>query len=463
LHYDWPKPSQYYDDPETASRSTDVEEDLDDPDSWVFHHPYQSVENPKEIVSVPYQRTHKSLQKKLYSSRSQTTAEEKKENEQKSPTVALEGDPKDSLMASANCLIKQHYDKNKNLDIEAQDLAARIVDAKGRRQPEDALPVATAALMDWRKRVEVETAIVPAPATAEPQRMEVATHTGQPAECAHRVTRLMFHSPAHAAGLIPFFDHLLSYDDIKLGSDTQVFAKYVEENIGKPIKIDVYNTRTQSHRTCHICPSSSWDETQSRGLVGCTLRWVNLKAGHLAARRIHSVKPDSNAARASIRTNVDWVLGVQDAEEIGSMCAIIFCEEDDFEKYMQYLANLHPGSARPVSFMMYNNEDNTIREITCSPPFGLTVAAGKMHPIPTGPALPKLAAVINQTKPTISPNVDSAASNVAMSNPERPVAPQPSQPEKVEPAAKKKESIWKKLCLHKNAGRKSDEHRAEEY
>ena len=56
-------------------------------------------------------------------------------------------------MASANALIKEHYDKNGNLNITAEDLAARMVDAHGQKRQEGALPVATTALSNWRRKI----------------------------------------------------------------------------------------------------------------------------------------------------------------------------------------------------------------------------------------------------------------------------------------------------------------------
>ena len=46
---------------------------------------------------------------------------------------------------------------------------------------------------------------------------------------------------------------------------------------------------------------------------------------------------------------------------------------------MQRLDSVKPAGGGPqaVSLMLYDNQDNTIREVACSVPFGLTVAAGK--------------------------------------------------------------------------------------
>ena len=71
------------------------------------------------------------------------------------------------------------------------------------------------------------------PTTAPQATTEEATPARHVEVFAHRVTRLIFNSPAHSAGLVPFFDHLVAFDDIKLGSDTQWFAKYAQARIGK--------------------------------------------------------------------------------------------------------------------------------------------------------------------------------------------------------------------------------------
>lgn len=47
------------------------------------------------------------------------------------------------------------------------------------------------------------------------------------------ITKLMLGSPAHAAGLIPFFDHIVALDDITLGPELEWFLKYCKDRIGK--------------------------------------------------------------------------------------------------------------------------------------------------------------------------------------------------------------------------------------
>ena len=73
----------------------------------------------------------------------------------------------------------------------------------------------------------------------------------------------------------------------------------------------MYNTKTRTHRACTIYPNKAWDLSQTKGLLGCTLRWVNINGSHLAARQVFSVKEDGQAARVGIRKDHDWVLGVQ--------------------------------------------------------------------------------------------------------------------------------------------------------
>ncbi|KAI8085167.1 GRASP55/65 PDZ-like domain-containing protein [Halteromyces radiatus] len=72
-------------------------------------------------------------------------------------------------------------------------------------------------------------------------------------------------SPAEMAGIIPHTDYVIGSPQTVLKSDDD-FYNLVEENLGKPLRLYVYNTEWDSCREVIIVPNRDWGGT---GSLGC--------------------------------------------------------------------------------------------------------------------------------------------------------------------------------------------------
>jgi len=400
---DIPPPEQ--DEDEFSAVSSQTAASADNPGGGVFHHPYSRPAGGGILAPQPYVRSVPSYPDTTGGSLalSLTTGAESAEAELEDPPLVADTDPAlqaidaTGLAEAANQAIAEHYSLTGRLDANTASIAGSIRDRDG-SVPSSvwALEVTRRVLDLWRSKAGADSRSTAAGSvsrhsaggstTAEHSVRHAITH-------AHRVTKLMLGSPAHAAGLVPFFDHLVALDDIKLGPDLAWFVRYTSQRVGKAIKVDVYNTRTHSHRTCTVHPGSEWDPSGTRGLLGCTLRWVDVNAAHFAARRVFQVKLDGNACLAGITEGQDWLVGLQYGSPAASN-ACAFSSPDDYEMALDELGE-EAGRFPLAIAMVYDETDNTIREILCRTPLGLTVYGPKQCVLPVGPEVPKLAFVTN--------------------------------------------------------------------
>merc|ERR1712176_1045541 len=72
-------------------------------------------------------------------------------------------------------------------------------------------------------------------------------------------------SPAHFAGLRSFTDYIIGADSISLAEQDDLFS-LVEAHDGRPLKLFVYNSETDSCRDVVVTPNSAWG---GDGLLGC--------------------------------------------------------------------------------------------------------------------------------------------------------------------------------------------------
>ena len=64
----------------------------------------------------------------------------------------------------------------------------------------------------------------------------------------YQVVKLFTGSPAHQAGLLPFFDYLVAADNVTLGANLAEFADLLTAKKGEGIVVDVYNARQRATR-----------------------------------------------------------------------------------------------------------------------------------------------------------------------------------------------------------------------
>lgn len=72
------------------------------------------------------------------------------------------------------------------------------------------------------------------------------------------VLRVQDGSPGHKAGLEPYFDFIVSINDIRLNADDDKLKEALKHNINKPVELLVYNSKTQTVRQVPLTPHENW-------------------------------------------------------------------------------------------------------------------------------------------------------------------------------------------------------------
>jgi C-terminal processing protease CtpA/Prc len=66
---------------------------------------------------------------------------------------------------------------------------------------------------------------------------------------AYQVVRVLPNSPAHTAGLSPYFDFILQIDSISVEDENmEFFSDYIAKSQNQPLKMTVYSIKTTKIR-----------------------------------------------------------------------------------------------------------------------------------------------------------------------------------------------------------------------
>lgn len=106
-------------------------------------------------------------------------------------------------------------------------------------------------------------------------------------------------SPAYLAGLQPHTDYIVGSDQILQGSED--FYALIESHEGKPLKLMVYNTETDSCRDVIVTPNGAWG---GEGSLGCGIGYgylhrIPLQSVPLTPLKKSEVQPPSPLSEGS--------------------------------------------------------------------------------------------------------------------------------------------------------------------
>ncbi|CAO1627311.1 unnamed protein product [Sympodiomycopsis kandeliae] len=212
----------------------------------------------------------------------------------------------------------------------------------------------------------------------------------------YHVVRVAANSPAHLAGIEPFFDFCVGLDGVALTfnenfeakedggagmEDALGVRKKLEEREGTEVVLNVWSSKRQELRDIPLVPSRSWstssssDSSSQPSLLGLTLRPC---APHLALSsvwHILDILENSPAESAGLVPFGDYIIGWSNG---------ILKHEGDFYE----LVESHQG--RPLRLYVYNSDYDHTREIIIVPNrewggeglLGCGVGFGLLHRIP---------------------------------------------------------------------------------
>ncbi|XP_004480776.1 Golgi reassembly-stacking protein 1 isoform X1 [Dasypus novemcinctus] len=179
-------------------------------------------------------------------------------------------------------------------------------------------------------------------------------------------------SPAQRAGLEPYFDFIITIGHSRLNKENDTLKALLKANVEKPVKLEVFSTKTMKVREVQVVPSSLWG---GPGLLGASVRFCSFRRASEHVWHVLDVEPASPAALAGLHPYTDFVVGSDQ----------ILQESEDFFT----LIESHEG--RPLKLMVYNSESDTCREVTVTPnaawggegSLGCGIGYGYLHRIPT--------------------------------------------------------------------------------
>jgi len=232
----------------------------------------------------------------------------------------------------------------------------------------------------------------------------------------YRVLGVQPNSPASDAGLVSFFDFLVGSngrmlfggggddddDDVDDNNEDVAeeagdidFVGLLQDHIGKPVELLVFNIKSQETRLCYMTPSTNWGGS---GLLGVTIRVDSYANAEENLLRVLFVEDNSPAQVAGLKPESDYLLGTQSAS---------FSTSD-----ILYQVLIH-NEDKVLEIYVYNAESDIVRVVNIMPTYswggrgllGAEVGSGYLHRIPknrcdsTGSSLQK-DGTINESKGT---------------------------------------------------------------
>ncbi|XP_056279806.1 Golgi reassembly-stacking protein 2 [Pseudoliparis swirei] len=192
----------------------------------------------------------------------------------------------------------------------------------------------------------------------------------------YHVLRVQENSPGHCAGLEPFFDFIISICDTRLNQDNDALKELLKVNVEKPIKVQLYSSKTLAVREATVTPSNLW---AGQGLLGVSIRFCSFQGANENVWHVLEVEPNSPAALAGLRAHADYVIGAD----------TVMNESEDLFSVVE----THEG--KELKLYVYNTDTDNCHEVVITPncdwggdgSLGCGIGYGYLHRIPTLPFL----------------------------------------------------------------------------
>ncbi|XP_056600742.1 Golgi reassembly-stacking protein 1a isoform X2 [Triplophysa dalaica] len=204
----------------------------------------------------------------------------------------------------------------------------------------------------------------------------------------YHVHGIQENSPAEKAGLEPFFDFIISIGNTRLNQENEMLKDLLKDNVEKPVKTEVYSTKTLKVRELELVPSNMWG---GQGLLGASVRFCSFQGANENVWHVLDVDPNSPAALAGLIEHSDFIVGADQ----------VLQDSEDFFS----LIESHEG--KPLKLLVYNVETDKCREMVVTPngawggegSLGCGIGYGYLHRIPAQHDIPKSEKVSSQISP----------------------------------------------------------------
>lgn len=209
-----------------------------------------------------------------------------------------------------------------------------------------------------------------------------------------QVARVLPGSPAHTAGLIPYFDIITAIDHLPLsGEASDFFKSYIKKSEGKTVALTVYNLRLRVYRDVPLTPTEQWG---GAGQLGCSIDWTSAERCLSNTWHIVDISPQSPAHQhPDLLQHRDYIVGMQPPDE---QVITMLRDEGDFGQRLDAWRQLRSSSplTTPASllFLIFDSVDNSVKEVLVEMgqhySLGIDVANGYLHVIPPTPGAQRL-------------------------------------------------------------------------
>mmetsp|Transcript_25147 Transcript_25147/g.39729 ORF Transcript_25147/g.39729 Transcript_25147/m.39729 type:complete len:559 (-) Transcript_25147:161-1837(-) len=252
---------------------------------------------------------------------------------------------------------------------------------------------------------------------------------GNEPSCGYQIGRVVPNSPAHKAGLVPFFDFIQDVDGNPIEQrQSTFFREYLLKAVGRQIILKVFNGKTRVHRELPLTPNNNWG---GQGLLGCSINWEDIEKAMTFGWHILDVQPNSNAQKAGLTGYRDYFVGMQAVQAHGAKNAqevfvTMFQDTGDFHQrlHSRMEAAQTPGHPQyrnhSILFLVYDSVANDLREVICDFPLGCDIGNGYLHSIPIQKGDNRL--------PTIRSFYSGGQGNVPATPPQHAAPPQHATP-----------------------------------
>ena len=223
-----------------------------------------------------------------------------------------------------------------------------------------------------------------------------------------QVARVVPRSPAHLAGLVPFFDLITAVDHRPLSGEAHDFFKsYLQKSSDTALTLTVFNLRVRGYRDVPLTPTLSWG---GPGLLGCTIEWTSAERCLQNTWHVLDVFDNSPGSRCpEMAPQRTFILGMQLPSEES---LTLLRDEHDFHSRMDswrqvqtHQAQVHHSvpddviSHVSILYLLYDDKENAVKEVVLpmseqdpktglwrvATSVGLDVANGYLHVIPPSP------------------------------------------------------------------------------
>ncbi|XP_042154527.1 Golgi reassembly-stacking protein 1 [Oncorhynchus tshawytscha] len=190
----------------------------------------------------------------------------------------------------------------------------------------------------------------------------------------YHVHGIQENSPAHHAGLEPFFDFVLSIGNTRLNRENDLLKALLKANVEKAVRLEVWSTKALRVRELEVVPSNMWG---GQGLLGASVRFCSFQGAHEKVWHVLDVESNSPAALAGLQAHQDFIVGadqvLQDSEDLFTL--------------------IESNEGKPLKLLVYNTGTDLCRELVVTPnvawggegSLGCGIGYGYLHRIPSRP------------------------------------------------------------------------------